>query len=81
MAHVDQNHARSETHAAAKAILVQAQREVPIVNHWGGGAAGLCRPDGPSGGSGWVLLLLTWAPRQRSTVNPFIPRWRGLVTT
>lgn len=37
LSHVDQNYVRAETHAAANAILVQAQREVPIVALWGGG--------------------------------------------
>ncbi len=37
LSHVDQNYVRAETHAAANAVLVQAQREVPIVALWGGG--------------------------------------------
>ncbi|MBE1559786.1 TnpA family transposase [Nonomuraea africana] len=37
LSHVDQNYVRAETHAAANAILIQAQRGVPIVKLWGGG--------------------------------------------
>ncbi len=37
LSHVDQNHVRAETHAAANAILIKAQRSVPIVRLWGGG--------------------------------------------
>jgi TnpA family transposase len=37
LSHVDQNYVRAETHAAANAILIEAQRGVPIVALWGGG--------------------------------------------
>ncbi|MEV4899014.1 transposase, partial [Nonomuraea sp. NPDC055795] len=37
LSHVDQNYVRTETHAAANAILIEAQRGVPIVKLWGGG--------------------------------------------
>ncbi|MFI9846761.1 Tn3 family transposase [Nonomuraea sp. NPDC051941] len=37
LSHVDQNYVRAETHAAANAILIEAQRGVPIVKLWGGG--------------------------------------------
>ncbi|GAA2820899.1 hypothetical protein GCM10020220_006600 [Nonomuraea rubra] len=37
LSHVDQNYVRAETHAAANAILIKAQRGVPIVKLWGGG--------------------------------------------
>lgn len=37
LSHVDQNYFRAETHAAANAVLIEAQSKVPIVRHWGGG--------------------------------------------
>jgi len=37
LSHVDQNYVRAETHAAANAILVAAQAQVPITQLWGGG--------------------------------------------
>ncbi|MEQ4726272.1 transposase, partial [Nonomuraea sp. B19D2] len=37
LSHVDQNYVRAETHAAANAVLIEAQRGVPIVKLWGGG--------------------------------------------
>lgn len=37
LSHVDQNYVRAETHAAANAVLIEAQAGVPIVSAWGGG--------------------------------------------
>lgn len=37
LSHVDQNYVRTETHAAANALLVDAQAQVPIAQLWGGG--------------------------------------------
>ena len=37
LSHVDQNYVRADTHAAANAILIEAQRSIPIVSQWGGG--------------------------------------------
>jgi TnpA family transposase len=37
LSHVDQNYVRSDTHAAANAILIEHQRSIPIVSQWGGG--------------------------------------------
>jgi TnpA family transposase len=37
LSHVDQNYVRAETHAAANAVLIEAQAGVPIVKMWGGG--------------------------------------------
>lgn len=34
---VDQTCARTDTHSAANAILIEAQRSIPIVARWGGG--------------------------------------------
>ncbi|MEV4116120.1 Tn3 family transposase [Nonomuraea sp. NPDC049695] len=37
LAHVDQYYLRGDTLAAANALLIKAQSQVPIVQHWGGG--------------------------------------------
>ncbi len=37
LSHVDQNHVRTDTHSAANAILIEAQRSISIVAQWGGG--------------------------------------------
>jgi hypothetical protein len=37
LSHVDQNYVRADTHAAANAILIEAQRSIPIVAQWGSG--------------------------------------------
>lgn len=37
LSHVDQNYLRAETHAAANALLIEAQAQVPIAQLWGGG--------------------------------------------
>jgi TnpA family transposase len=37
LGHVDQNYLRSETHAAANAILIEAQAAIPITHSWGDG--------------------------------------------
>ena len=37
LGHVDANYVRSETHAAANALLIDAQSDVPIAASWGGG--------------------------------------------
>jgi TnpA family transposase len=37
LSHVDQNYLRADTHAAANALLIAAQAQVPIAQLWGGG--------------------------------------------
>jgi TnpA family transposase len=37
LGHVDANYVRAETHAAANALLIDAQAGVPIASSWGGG--------------------------------------------
>jgi TnpA family transposase len=37
LSHVDQNYVRADTHVAANAILIEAQRSIAIVSQWGGG--------------------------------------------
>ena len=37
LAHVDQYYVRAENHAAANAVLVDAQAQIPIAQAWGGG--------------------------------------------
>lgn len=37
LGHVDANYVRAENHAAANALLIEAQSGVPIANSWGGG--------------------------------------------
>ncbi len=37
LSHVDQNYVRTDTHAAANAVLIEHQRSIPIVAQWGGG--------------------------------------------
>ncbi len=37
LAHVDQYYVRAENHAAANAVLVDAQAQIPITRAWGGG--------------------------------------------
>ena len=37
LGHVDANYLRSETHAAANAVLIKAQGEIPVARVWGGG--------------------------------------------
>jgi TnpA family transposase len=37
LAHVDQYYVRAENHAAANAVLIDAQAEIPIAQAWGGG--------------------------------------------
>lgn len=37
LSHVDQNYVRAETHAAANAVLIEAQAGMPVVSAWGGG--------------------------------------------
>jgi len=37
LSHVDQNYLRAETHAAANALLIAAQAQVPLAQVWGGG--------------------------------------------
>jgi TnpA family transposase len=37
LAHVDQYYVRAENHAAANAVLIDAQAQIPIAQAWGGG--------------------------------------------
>ena len=37
LAHVDQYYVRAENHAAANALLIEAQTQIPIAQAWGGG--------------------------------------------
>jgi TnpA family transposase len=37
LSHVDQNYLRADTHAAANALLIQAQARMPLAKAWGGG--------------------------------------------
>ena len=37
LSHVDQNYLRADTHAAANALLIEAQARVPLARAWGGG--------------------------------------------
>ena len=37
LAHVDQYYVRAENHAAANALLIEAQAQIPIAQAWGGG--------------------------------------------
>ncbi len=37
LAHVDQYYVRADTHAAANAVLIGAQAQIPIAQAWGGG--------------------------------------------
>ena len=37
LAHVDQYYVRADNHAAANAVLIDAQAQIPIAQAWGGG--------------------------------------------
>lgn len=68
LAHPDQYYVRAENHAAANAVLIDAQAQIPIAQAWGGGL--LASVDG--------LRFRPGADHQRGTVAEVLRHKRGI---